>query len=75
MSEPGDDGMCPALGWSGFKNLLKLSQVEMSMLEGFCLCPFPAGEQRVEVELPDLLRAAHGTQSHKNWNCGVIKPD
>lgn len=38
MSEPGDYGMCPVLGWSGFKNPLGLGQVEMSTLEELCLC-------------------------------------
>lgn len=42
--------------WDGvdFTNPLELSQVEMSTLEGLCLCPFPAGEQRMELELPDF---------------------
>lgn len=51
MREPGDDGTC----WDGvdLKTLWSLSQVEMSTLEGLCLCPFRAGEQR--VELPNCL--------------------
>lgn len=58
MSEPGDYGMCPVLGWNGFKNPLELGEVEMPTLEGLCLCPFPAGEDgrdgEMEVELPDF---------------------
>uniref|UniRef100_A0A8C3P5T6 Tubulin/FtsZ GTPase domain-containing protein n=1 Tax=Cyanoderma ruficeps TaxID=181631 RepID=A0A8C3P5T6_9PASS len=37
------------------------------------VCPFPAGEQRMEVGAPRLL--LQDAQSHRNWNCGVVKTD